>query len=44
MLFGAIPKEGPIADYVGRVTAREAFARASAIEAREGERFPMKKP
>jgi len=43
LLFGAIPKDGPIADYVARMTAREAFVRASAIEAREGERFPMKR-
>lgn len=42
MLFGAIPKEGPIAAYVARLTARDAFTRASAIEKREGERFPMK--
>ncbi len=43
LLFGAIPKEGPIADYIARATSREAFVRASAIEAREGERFPMKR-
>lgn len=43
ILFGAVPKEGPVADYVARMTARAAYARASAIEAREGERFPMKR-
>jgi glutathione S-transferase len=43
LLFGAIDKTGPIADYIGRVSQRPAFARASAIEARENERFPMKK-
>ncbi len=40
LLFGAFEKEGPIADYVARVTAREGFARADAIEARESQRFP----
>jgi glutathione S-transferase len=44
VLFGAFDKTGPIADYVARVSAREAFARASAIEQREGERFPMPTP
>jgi glutathione S-transferase len=43
LLFGAIDKTGPIAEYIGRVSERPAFARASAIEARESERFPMKK-
>lgn len=43
VMFGAIEKTGPIADYVGRLTAREAFQRAQAIEQREGERFPMPK-
>ena len=39
--FGAFPQEGPIVDYVGRVTEREAFGRAEAIEARESARlFP----
>lgn len=42
MMFGAIAKEGPIAEYVGRITKRDAFARASAIESRESARFPMK--
>ncbi|HSP77930.1 MAG TPA: glutathione S-transferase [Myxococcaceae bacterium] len=42
-LFGAMPKEGPTADYVARATAREAFARALAIDEREGARFPPKK-
>src|SRR5690554_5938895 len=44
MMFGAIPAEGPIADYVARCTARDAFKRAEAIEAREGTRFPYKAP
>ena len=43
VMFGAFEKEGPIADYVSRLTAREAFKRAETIEAREGERFPPKK-
>jgi glutathione S-transferase len=43
MMFGIVPKEGPLADYVGRVTAREAFARMDAIMQRENERFPPKK-
>ena len=41
VLFGALDKTGPIADYVARLTARPAFERAAAIEARESERFPM---
>jgi glutathione S-transferase len=41
--FGILPKEGPLADYVGRVTARPAFARVDAIVQREGERFPPRK-
>lgn len=44
VLFGALPKEGPVADYVARVSSRDAFARASAIEARESARFPPPKP
>lgn len=40
VLFGAFDKQGPIADYVARLSAREAFGRATAIEQREGERFP----
>jgi glutathione S-transferase len=40
LMFGALPKSGVFADYVARLTARPAFERASAIEAREGERFP----
>jgi len=43
VMFGAFEKTGPIADYVGRLTARAAFQRAQAIEQREGERFPMPK-
>ena len=42
-MFGAIDKQGPIADYVERLSAREAFVRAQAIEQRESERFPMPK-
>jgi glutathione S-transferase len=38
--FGILSDSGPIADYVARVTSRDAFARADAIEQREGERFP----
>jgi glutathione S-transferase len=30
--FGAMPKDGAIADYVARCTARDGFARADAIE------------
>jgi len=40
--FGAFDKEGPLASYVARLEKRDAFVRALAIEAREGERFPMK--
>lgn len=43
LMFGAFENEGPIADYVSRLTAREGFQRAQAIEQREGERFPMPK-
>ena len=43
VMFGAFENEGPIADYVSRLTAREGFQRAQAIEQREGERFPMPK-
>lgn len=43
ILFGILPKEGPLAEYVGRVTARDGFKRADAIAQREGERFPPKK-
>jgi glutathione S-transferase len=43
ILFGAVDRGGPIADYVARCSARDAFLRASAVEAREGERFPMKR-
>jgi glutathione S-transferase len=31
--FGILPGEGPIADYVARVTARPAYERATALEA-----------
>jgi glutathione S-transferase len=41
ILFGALDKQGPIAEYVERLTAREGFLRANAIEQREGERFPL---
>ncbi|MFT5353227.1 MAG: glutathione S-transferase [Polyangiales bacterium] len=43
VMFGAFAKEGPIADYVARLSGRDAFKRAEVIEAREGERFPPKK-
>lgn len=39
--FGAFEQDGPIADYVARLGAREPFRRAEAIERREGERFPL---
>ena len=38
-LFGVLPKDGPIAEYVARCQARPAAQRATAIEAREGARF-----
>ncbi len=38
-MFGAI-KSDVVADYIARLTAREACKRAAAIELREGERFP----
>jgi glutathione S-transferase len=31
--FGILPKDGPIGDYVNRLTARPAFERANALEA-----------
>lgn len=34
-LFGALPKEGPLADYAARVRARPSFQRAQAIEERQ---------
>jgi glutathione S-transferase len=37
--FGAFAKQGVIADYVARLTARAGYKRAEAIEQREGERF-----
>ncbi|MCA9562555.1 MAG: glutathione S-transferase family protein, partial [Myxococcales bacterium] len=40
LMFGALPKEGAIANYVARLTERDAFKRASEIEARESARFP----
>lgn len=43
VMFGVFEKNGPIADYVGRVTSRDGFKRAEAIEQREGERFPASK-
>jgi glutathione S-transferase len=30
--FGILPKDGPIGDYVKRLTARPAFERANALE------------
>ena len=41
VMFGAIPKDGVVAKYVHRLTEREAFKRALAIEQRESERFPL---
>jgi glutathione S-transferase len=43
LMFGVFEKQGPIADYVARLTARDGLERAEAIEQREGERFPMRK-
>lgn len=40
MMFGILPAEGPIADYLAKFPEREAFKRANAIEQRESERFP----
>ena len=40
VMFKAFDEQGPIADYVNRLTARPAFLRAMAIEDRESERFP----
>lgn len=42
--FGAMPREGSVGAYLDRVQARPAYQRASAIEARESERFPMPTP
>ena len=39
-MFGAFDKDGPLGDYTGRLKAREAFQRASAIEKRVGEEIP----
>ena len=36
VMFGVFDKAGPVADYVSRLTEREAFKRAEVIEAREG--------
>ena len=41
VMFGAIPNQSPIDDYLARLTERPAFKRAEAIEARENERFPQ---
>lgn len=35
LVFGILDKEGPLADYVARATARPAFERALAAEAAE---------
>lgn len=43
VMFGVIPKDGPVAAYVTRLTERPAFQRAAAIEACEAERFPLPK-
>lgn len=40
ILFGVLPKEGALADYLGRVTARDGFARASAIADRINAELP----
>ncbi|NVB36301.1 glutathione S-transferase family protein [Pseudenhygromyxa sp. WMMC2535] len=42
-MFGVLPQQGPIADYLARLQARPAFERAAAIEAEQSERFPMPK-
>lgn len=34
-MFGALPKDGPLGDYVARATARPGFQRAQAVEAKE---------
>lgn len=44
LMFGALPKDGPVAAYVNRLSEREAFGRALAIEQREAERFPFPEP
>ncbi len=43
VMFGAIPNEEPLTRYLALLSERPAFKRAEAIEAREGERFPMTK-
>ena len=43
VMFGAFEKQGPIAEYVSRLTERDACKRAEAIEQREAERFPLPK-
>ncbi|BBM83367.1 glutathione S-transferase family protein [Candidatus Uabimicrobium amorphum] len=42
VVLGIIPKEGPIAEYLLRLTKRDGFIRAMDIEKRESDRFPMK--
>ena len=41
-MFGIIPDEGSIQEYLSRLEQREAFVRAVKIEARENDRFPLK--
>jgi glutathione S-transferase len=38
--FGAIADEGPVSDYVERLTERDAFKRATAIEEEQSANFP----
>jgi glutathione S-transferase len=42
VLFGALPKEGPIADYVARLSERPAFQRAREIEERYAAQVPTR--
>lgn len=41
LLFGILAKDGPIPEYVARLTARDGYRRAEAIAAAQDERFPM---
>ena len=43
-MFGAFPTTGPVSDYVARLTARDAFQQAAAIEQREEELFSAGAP
>ena len=40
-MFGVLPKEGVLGEYTARLSEREAFKRATAIEMREDARFPL---